>query len=578
MRRLIAGLLAGCLLAAALCGEDSPEELLDRIDQAVEGQWYARAISLIEQGERRYPEDIRFPLAEGGLYQTRELYNLALDAFRKAEGLEPANRVIREELAAVLGFLDRNEEALGYLESLVAEERVLRLADDLGWMYFKTHQPEKGISLLEAVLAEEFDRSAALTLGTLYSELNDRENCRKHYLEAIEDALEKGDRYFASVGYYNLSLAEQAFYDYESAIDYARLSLEQMERAGGYLALGDQYLTKGDYSRALEEILRAEALDDTPLSTMNLASFYRESGRLKEALALADSLSRSKDDSWMYYFGIDSRRFRADLNELFRDIHRGLFHRESLSGASGMRARAARLGRMGKSFFLALYYDAQFRLPAFRTGRDQRRRSSPLRGALTLAAAAEGVPSLAGKYLEEARALEAEFPASTPWYDLELGRETGDLVLLGRALEAFRPDWEARLVEEASRTILLRDRGLRSSSRGIEAAAEIYRQNPGGLRQYGLRLPLHPILTGPASERLSRKLARQLSRQGFLATPAYEGGEIILRVHLLPEGALTYTAVRPGGAVLSSGRVEGSSSPSRAFFALSRRLAAELFP
>ena len=574
---VITGILFLLLSFSTLCGENA-EQLLDEIELAVEGEFYSKAILLLDKGGALYPGDSRFPLAEGALYSERKLYNLALEAYEKAEILDPGSRSIRQEIASVLGFLNRNEEALVYLEDLAAEKSDYRLVDDLGWLYFKTHQPEKGIPLLEKSLEEEFHKSVSLTLGTLYSEVNNQELCRKYYLKAIETALNEGDNYFASVAYYNLALAEQSFYSYEKAIHYARESLSRMERSGGHLVLGDLYLLKGDYDKAAEEIRKAEPLDKTPLSAISLASYFRMTGELEAALHLAEGLKESKDDSWMYYYGIDSQQFSLDLNEIFRNIYKGLYQIEKVTPQRGFLPSLKRLFRTGTYYGKFRFYQAQYRILAFRVGRRQWERSAPLRGALTLASAAGDFPQTATKYLREARELESGLPLSIPWYDLEIGRETGDLSLIYRALGSFQKEWEARLIEDSYREILLSRNQDPSDSEGIRAVLAVYRQNPGGLRQYGLKLPVSLNVTGEDSRYLNRLLKRQLRSRGFILIPSPTGIEPVIRVHRPGAGDLQYSVTWPDGTSLASGREGVEKSLRTSVYRLGESLSSAFFP
>ncbi len=576
IKRLI--LLVLLLVCPVLGSAESAENLLDEIDRAITGEFYSRALSLLKTGSLLYPGDFRFPVAEGDLYSTRKLYNLALASYEKAETLDPLNHRVREDMASTLAFLDRNEEAIVYLEGLLEEGDDSNLADDLGWLYFKTHQPEKGISLLENILAGEFHKSLALTLGTLYSEIPNQELCRKYYLLAIDSALLSGESYFASVGYYNLSLAEQAFYSYEKAIEYARLSLEQMDRAGGHLALGDLYLMKGDYESAERETMKAVPLDKTPLSTLNLASIHRMKGELDIALREAESLRSDADDSWMYYYGIDSRQFDMDVNELLRDIHKGLYNRERLFPSRGIRGGLLKLFRAGRNYVLYRYYDTQFRILSFRVGRTQWERSSPLRGALTLAAASEGFEPTAVKYLSFARDQEADDPLSSPWYSLELGRERKDRELLGRAIADFQEEWEGRLVEECSREILYLSRRDRKSPSYRKSATAVYFQNPGGLVQYGLKLPLYLSVSGEDSSILNRLLKKQMNHSGFYLTPSYGGVEATLRVHSIGERSFTYSLTRADGSSVLSGRIDAERGRKDGVYDLVSSLTTSLFP
>ncbi|MDC7242298.1 MAG: hypothetical protein PQJ50_18230 [Spirochaetales bacterium] len=535
----------------AVSGEDTlsaedPDSLLRQIASTGDAEFYDKALSLIEEGSAVYPEDYRFPMARGDLFESQELYDLALNSYREAEVLAPEDVELRRKTASALSYLDRNFEAVDYLESLLDEDDVL---DDLGWMYFKTHQPEKGVVLLEEALEKEFDRNLSLTLGTLYSELNSPELCRKYYLDAINDALKDSDSYFASVGYYNLSLAEKSFYDYEAAYTYARESLELMDRAAGHLALGDLYMMKMAFGEAEREFRQAVDFDKTPLSRSNLASLYLVQGRLDETLEQLKKIEEAVgDESWMYYYGLNQDQFIMDLYRQYYEVYKGKVNEILLMKTPGWRNGLRRTADLivfkGKS----LYYRTLYRVLALREGRSQLEGGSLLRGSLTLASGTEDFRAYSVRYYLRARDLEV-FDQAEPWYDQMIGRERKDREMLLRAESAFDPEWEALAVSEGVREqVLLTRPGSRERD---ELVSRVYRANPGALLQYGLPLPLRLELTGSEMDsREKRGISRALRRSGVVLR-SYDGVSLTLRVNL--SETLQYTLSSREGEVLVSG-------------------------
>jgi tetratricopeptide (TPR) repeat protein len=538
----------------SLSAQDDPGDLLLQIQEAVDADFFDKALDLLDQGLREYPGDFRFPMARGDLYKSRELYSLAMNSFGDAESLNPGDSILRENVASTLGYLDRNFEALEYLEDLY-EELNEALQDDMGWMYYKTHQPEKGIVLIEAALEKEFDRNLSLTLGTLYSEMNEPESCRLYYLEAIHDALEEQDSYFASVGYYNLSLAEKSFYDYDAAAEYASLSLELMNRSGGHLALGDLNMLRQNYSRAEEEFLEAIELDETPLSRSNLVALYLNRGFLSLALQQLKKIAESKDESWLYYYCLYRQQFTLDLYQQYHQLYRGLFFQTSLLREWGVKKKVSRFLERVSYLIKSKYYKIKYRTMAFKEGQSQLKGGSVLRGNLTLAAATEGFSSLSEKYYNKAYSLEV-FPEAAPWYNLELGREQGDRTRLNQAALQFDQVWEAEPREEALREMALLLKRRDSQQKDL-LLLEVYSRNPGGLLQYGLRLPLSLRLSGtkvgPAQ---TRKIRRLLKGSGFLLRSEASGNfqeALILRINMAE--VFSYSLTNAEGAVITSGAV-----------------------
>lgn len=524
---------------------------LEEIHSAVNADFYEKALNLIKKGKDDYPEDFRFPMAEGDLYEEQELYSLALDAYKEAEVLDIENSVdLRKKLASTLAYLDRNFQSLSYLEAL-QEEGEDALLDDLGWMYFKTHQPEKGIVLLREALEKEFDRNLSLTLGTLYSEMNSPELCRQYYLDAIWDAIDNHDSYFASVGYYNLSLAEKSFYDYESAIDYASESLSLMDRAAGHLALGDLYMMKQSYKDAEREFREAVDLDKTPLSRTNLASLYRVQGRLDDSLNEIKKIEDGNDESWMYYYGLNQDQFIMDLYRQYFEVYEGKVNQLHLFREWGASARFKRFFQQIDNKGKALYYRTLNRLLSFKEGRSQLEGGSELRGSLTLASGAEGFPRQAEKYYLRALSLE-DFPQAGPWYDLVLGQELRDTDLLARAENGLNPEWERQALEEVQRARVLLMRGHSLEKDAV--LMNMYQMNPGALVQYGLRLPLELQLSGERESFMQRyRLKRILNQSGFRIISG-TGNSIVLRINI--SDSIKYTMSSPEGAVLYSGNIE----------------------
>jgi len=543
---------------------------LQEISSAAEGDFYQKALDLIDSGAADYPEDYRFPMARGDLYEEQKLYTLALESYREAEVLDLNKSVaLRRQIASTLAYLDMNLESLSYLETLV-DEGETSVLDDLGWMYFKTHQPEKGILRIRESLDREFDRNLSLTLGTLYSETNQPDLCRKYYLDAIRDAEDHQDSYFASVGYYNLSLAEKSFYNYEAAESYAAESLKLMDRSAGHLALGDLYMMKQSYIDAEREFREAVDLDKTPLSRTNLASLFRVQGRLDESLSELRKIEEENDGSWMYYYGLNQDQFVMDMYGQYYELYKGrvrqlkLFKEWDLSGRIERRLQI--INNRGRAF----YYHTLYRLLSFREGQSQLQGGSELRGSLTLAAGAEGFSGQSEKYYLRALALE-DFPQAEPWYDLLLGQELKDSERLIRAGKGLDAEWERQPLEEVLRSRVLLMKG--KSPEKDDLLMQIYLMNPGALTQYGLKLPVNLQLSGDFKAQGPR-LKRYLRQSGFRIVSGQSRG-LVLRISF--SDALKYTMSDPEGNVLFSGVIETETNLSRDFRIWLRRFRKQVF-
>lgn len=506
---------------------DSVDDLLSEVDEAVTEESYTRAISLLEDGKKTFSDDSRLPLRAGRLYKERELYHLALAEFRAAESLNPSSAEILYEMAGTYGYLGDNDAAVEVLEHLLfLDDPELNdsAIDDLSWMYFKTYRMDDGINLLEAALDENFDRNWAHTLGTLYAGLYNLEQSRLWYMRSIEDALDNGDEFFASVAHYNLSLLEFSFYLYADARAQAMRSLELRSRAGGHMVIGELDFMAWRLNDALESYRVAERLDDTPLARVDMASFYQRIGYLDEAIRFIEDVRNDPDDSWMYHYGVDRIRFGMDLNDILADSWKGKARVEALTPRAGPLQCLGNLARRLIWRIKAMYYDRLNRSLTSEYTDELRDEGNELDAAWNSAVAAEGYRRIALLNLEEARSIEILLTArADPWYGLEMGREAGDADLLINALNDFSEE-EGNPYERTLRA--LSGPAGRSLPEEVisELLVELYGMNPGGLRQYGLSLPVELNATGDGSRLLSRRLKSLLRRSGYQVVHPVDGG------------------------------------------------------
>ena len=266
----------------------SPDWYYERAQAAIEAENYETAVQLLQEAQRRYPAAGSLNVLLADLYYDKELFALALEEYLEADRKEGADFLVLSQIAHCYGKLNREQDSIGTLERILElfPESVYSV-DDLGWMYFKTHQLEKAEALLQEAL-ERFgpERGLYMTLGTVYSGMYDYDNSRRYYLLAIDDALDEQDEYFASVAYYNLSLLEHSFYRFNSALRHTEESIRLSDRAPGHLARGELFQSRLDFRRALEEYELARARDTTPLSKVNLAMLYQRFGRLELSFSM----------------------------------------------------------------------------------------------------------------------------------------------------------------------------------------------------------------------------------------------------------------------------------------------------
>jgi hypothetical protein len=496
-----------------------------RAQAAIEGENYESAVRIIEEAKRLFPRNAELRLLLADLYYDEELYTLALEEYQGAGQLRGEEYLILVQISRCYGKLNQEQESIATLQRILElyPENITSI-DDLGWMYFKTHQLEKGEQLLlEAIEHFGPDRGIYMTLGTLYSGLYDYENSKKFYLKAIDDALEGEDLYFASVAYYNLSLLEHSFYHYNSALRYTEESIQMVDRAPGHLARGELFQSRMDFKRASLEYQTAMVKDSTPLSKVNLALLYQKFGMLELARRYAEDVLDSQDLAWMYYYGTDIERHLQDVHEILADVYDGL----ARSGRSQPRIgvlEALRWTVRRIEYRLKAYYHRQkLRSYSLQVGRAYLAERNFLDAYWEFYNANQRYRSVALKYLQLARDLEVQVaPHALPYYQQEEGKIRGSRELLDRSIQGLDPFWEREGISESLRYVIPLLKGG-SASRRLEVN-RLYELNPGGLLQYGFALPL-AVSPDVRGDKVLRRCLKHLKRSGSEVAAAVDAQE-----------------------------------------------------
>ena len=553
-----------------------------RAQEAIEAQHYETAVRIVEEGKQRFPRNAELPLLLADLYYDKELYNLALEEYRGAEQLQGEEYLTLIQISRCYGKLNQEQD------SIVTLKRILELypdsitpIDDLGWMYFKTHQLEKGEELLlEALKDFGPDRGIYMTLGTLYSGLYDYENARRFYLEAIQDALTEEDLYFASIAFYNLSLLEHGFYNYNSALRYSEESIQMVDRAPPHLARGELFQSRLDFKRALSEYQTAMVKDSTPLSKVNLALLYQRFGMLELARRYAEEVLDSQDRSWMYYYGTDIKRHLQDVHEILADVYSGLARSGAAQPRVGILQVLKWIPRSVEYRLKAYYHRQKLRSYSLEVGRSYLLEGNHLDAYWEFYRANERYRQVALKYLGLARDLEVQVsPHSLHYYQQEEGKIRGSRELLERSIQGLDPFWEREGIFNALRELIpLLE--VNSSSRRRELN-RLYELNPGGLLQYGFALPLVVSRHEP-EDRVLRRCLKHLKRSGSEIAAAADEQEGFLYVLALEREAdnRVRVSLRRGeqGRLLFSQIVTlGSVRPRRQAAALARAVMEQIY-
>jgi len=501
---------------------------------AADAEWaenWELAIELYNEGAKSYPGDFRFPYSLGNLYYYRKLYNLAWDEYRKAEKIIPWNTDLLLRLANTAGYLNRNEISASYYERLlVFDPANIEAIDDLAWMYFKLHRlREAERLLLDAMNNSGEDIDFAMTLGTIYSGMFRYAESKDAYQRAIYTGETLGDRLYAALSYYNLSILETRFYQFALAFDCANASLQAADRASGKLARGELYAARMELSGALADYQDAYQTDSSPLSKLNLAQVFQIGGRLQEAAAYASDCLKTGDDSWMINYGIDPDRYKRNIHEILKDTYRGLLKAEDFSCPGNLKERV-------QSFFRKISYQFRFTLHThlfhkytlLSADAFDQNDVSALEQLTEYYNAFEGYPRRALSYLRQAREIEVPLiPLSVPSYDFEEGKLLKNKNTLEKSLGGFDPLWERDMIVNAYAELA----SIGKKTERQDAAERLFAINRGALLQNGISLPVQL--------RINSQGNRLGGIEGFLKEASKSAGLETARTEL-PRYTLTF--------------------------------------
>jgi tetratricopeptide (TPR) repeat protein len=483
--------------------------------EAIYDEHYEYAVEIIKEAKQTYPDSAKFPVQLGDLYFNKDFFELALDEYLLANHLNENDFDILDKIQECYGYLNQEGNAIRYLEQILEEYppgeylSSIDTVDDLGWMYFKTHQLEKGEELILNFFNNNPEyknkRGLTMTLGTLYSGMYDYERSKKYYLASIEDAEEDMDFYFASVAYYNLSLLEHTFYHFNSALQYANNSLQSQDRATGHLSRGELYQSQMNFPQALKEYKEGEKKDETPLTKMNTVILLRLFGKIDEALQYAQTIYKDEDQSWMHYFGTDVTRYKKEVHEILADIYHDMARRElSLPGASAGEDISYLLSYI--QYSLTSYYHRQkFKNHCLDVGKNYLGEGSYLDAFWEFYRANKEYPVTALKYLSRAEEIETDLiPQSRTYYIQERGIITKNPALLKESINKFDPFWEKEEIAESLVSLIrLLPRG---KAERRDAINRLYDINPGAFLSNGIGLPLEVRFTMRSEKRMLKRI------------------------------------------------------------------------
>jgi len=561
MRRL--ALLFTLIPALGWAAPAPAEDLLAEGRAAVTAENYQRALELYRRAVAAAPDDPAPHRALGELFTAQGLHDLALPEWRRLVDLEPGDPLAWQSLAQTWSYLDRNAESVRILEEAATRFPAdAAVAQALAWMLFKTEDFGRGIAVIEAFEKEHGEeRGLEMTLGTLYSSVYDYGASRLHYLRSLDLARGTDDysRNFRSVGWYNLSLLEKAFHQFDLADEAILRSLAEVDRPAGALARGELVQGRRDYAEARRLYEKAAASDtETPLGRFDLAQLLIQFGRLDEAEAHLVQVEHFPDRTWLFNYGVTQDKFRRDLAELRANLHqaryRALDFRPRVTPWDWALWLVDKLAEAWRAWTWEQTWKAQL-VKLSETSLAVR--NSP-DAWINLTLANQDRPGLALKYLDLIRRHELpRNPRAGASYQVEEGLITRDAATLRRGLAGLTLPWENEDRERALQVLIDREREVGRDASARKLQTELFGLNPGALTNRGWGVPVRsavfgdPALVGPWREQWKAYLGQSGWDAGAADRP---GVSLSLDLQVGPE-AVVWTLRDGEGATLKSGAV-----------------------
>jgi tetratricopeptide (TPR) repeat protein len=553
--------LCSCLFLLPLAAE-SPVLEQGRAAEAAEN--YQRAIELYHQAMTADPTDPAPARALAELFTAKGLHDLALPVWREVVSRDPGDAESWISLAQTWSYLDNNQQSVTILDQALKQfPSDVEVTQALAWMLFKTENFRRGITLVEGFLAAHgTDRNLEMTLGTLYSSVFDYGLSRVHYLKSIDLApgQRSEEKNFRSIAWYNLSLLEKSFYQFEKADQAIRQSLREEDRPAGALAWGELFQGRRDFAEARRLYEKAIEVDETPLGRFDLARLLQQFGFLDEAEAQLVQVEQHKDDTWIYNYGVTKDKLKRDLQELRSDLHQARFHSLDFSPRETPWDWGVWAIAKAREGLLWWYHDQTWKSLLVKLSESSLAVSNSPEAWDSLTLAHGDRPVLALKYLTLSRDHELpKNPKSKASYLIEEGVIKRDPALLEWALTLAQNPWENEDRERALATLIETRRNQGKASEVRSLLSQLFLLNPGGLPIRGWGLPVQFGVFGNDGERKSWKAALEsfASQTGWDADSASRpGADWSLDVRAEAAEA-SWTLRDPEGNVVRSGVVRG---------------------
>ncbi len=509
--------------------QDDTQEtvLLKQSQEAIDNENWDTAVSLLQTGKKKHPGNGEFAYLLGTVYFNQKLYSTAYKELLLSYETGNRSTDIYSLLADSAGYLNKDEEALKWITlHLDTNSQDMFAWSTYGWLCYKTNRFEEGIKALHRVLETHGpDINVFASLANLYTAEFNYPEARKYYTSAIELAEERDQNYLAAIYYYNRSILEEVFYNFEDAYRDTVNSIQAMPRSSGYLMQGELFLRKLEYKAAYSSYLTAWNADSSPLPSLGLAETLLLSGYPNEALKYLSHIVHKTDETWIAHYGTTQDQFQADLAQLTRDCYaylKNLEKRKIVHSLSTFYHRQIHFLRYAWNEWRS---DAAYRQATQKVARyyEKKAYSETISSGQELYLHSFYYQTFkphyksAIKHLHRAKALETQYiPLSNPSYLFEEGLLSRKTELLEQAIRSFDPVWEVKYRSEALSHLISRIKN-RKSREYAQLSLALFNIRPSAFSFHAIAFPVRVEYTDFSLNRntLPYRLAQTLTQAGF---------------------------------------------------------------
>jgi predicted Zn-dependent protease len=150
----------------------------------------AMASQVYQQGLSAIPEDAELLVYLAGSYERARNYEKAIAVYEQVLGKNSANDIAANNLAALIADHKPDPQSLKRAKELAMRfesSQQPAFMDTLGWIYYKSGETDKAISLLEKVVKQAPEVSVfRYHLGMVYYKKGDLQSAKTQLAKAVE--------------------------------------------------------------------------------------------------------------------------------------------------------------------------------------------------------------------------------------------------------------------------------------------------------------------------------------------------------------------------------------------------------